>query len=158
MRVAVLVLVAFVVVYVGATAWSAHHHASEPAPDHAQRPNTPSLATFWWLVPPFLKVTGSDLSLGSETLALAPGSSQDVIVHAATQWYQPKRLLLVQLQNPAFGNSVGLNYPPIAPPQNGGAAPEPLSASQPRQVIVLPQGGGTITLTCSGAIACQIAL
>ena len=157
MRVALLVLVAFVVVYVGATAWSVQHHASEPAPDHATRPSTPSLASSWWLVPPFLKVTTSDLSVGSSTVDLPPGTSLAVGVRAATQWYQPKRLLLLTLQNPAFSN-VALSYPPIAQPQSASAAPDPLSASQPSQVIVLPQSGGIVTLTCTGTFACQVAL
>lgn len=156
MRVVLVVLAAFVVVYVGATVWSVHHHASEPSADHAPRPSVPSLVTFWWLVPAFLKVTPSDLSVGTSLIALPAGGSLAVGVRGATQWYQPKRLLLLELQDPSVA-SVALSYPPIAPPQTAGA-PDPLSASQPQQVIVLPQSGGFVTLTCTSALPCELSL
>lgn len=168
MRVAVVVLVAFVALYVAVTVVGLRRHANEPSATPPTRPSLPSsLGDAWRFAPPFLKAGTSDVSilgrtLLSPTFVVPPGVRTTLRVQAATQWYQPRRLLrLVYLDANAFPtSSVALSYPPIAPPPvtDPPATPDPLTFKSPRQVIVLPQSGGSVELTCFSLSVCTISL
>jgi len=157
MRVAVIVLVAFVVLFVVVTGAGAMRHGSEPAASSSNPPAAPSFDA-WGFAPAFLKVGANDVSTHSAIIEVAPGAQSSFVVFPATAWYQPKRLLRLIYVNASAGGSVGLSYPPIAPPAQSSATPDPLTAGKPRQLIVLPQGGGLITATCNSPAFCELSL
>jgi hypothetical protein len=164
MRVAVVVLAAFVTLYVAVTVVGLRRHASEPSATPSTRPSLPgSLGDAWPLAPPFLKVGASDVSgqtLLDQTFVVPPGVRTTLRVKAATQWYQPRRLMRLVYLNALPASSVPLSYPPIAaPPQTDPpATPDPLTFKSQRQIIVLPQSGGVVELTCLSLSACTLSL
>ena len=151
-RVALIVLVVFVALYVAVTAMGAQRHSTERTPSINDRPS--SLSLNWSLVPGFLKVQPKDVVIfgtiaGPRAVAIAPSGTAAFRIRASTQQYRVMQLRL----GPGF--PVALAYPPlggVAPSQT----PEPLSPQKPRQTLVLPQSGGDVSLTCFGPGSCVV--
>ncbi|HEY1656499.1 MAG TPA: hypothetical protein VGF86_15460 [Candidatus Tumulicola sp.] len=163
MRVLIVVVAVFALLYVFATALDVRRPAA-PASPPPQSPSLPAaLSDSWGITPAFLKagphdVVVSGASVAGDVLTIGPYVTATIAVPYSAGWYQPARMIRFVLENPAAMRSVTLAYPPIAPPSSATAKPDPLSPSNPRAVIVLPKAGGIVALTCTGFGACAVSL
>ena len=162
MRVIVIALVAFALIYVLLVVVDIRGHSGSPLTASGPPSLPGALADSWGITPPFLKVGTRDmyvnaLTLSGTTLRLTPYVPATISVQAAGAWYQPARVLRLVFENASAG-SVTLDYPPIAPPSESGKKPEPLSASNPTVLIVLPKSGGVVSLTCAAFTPCLLSL
>jgi len=156
MRVWVIVLVAFVILFVAVTATGAGRHASEGPPNanNRQQPLA-SITDYWPIVPAILKVQVGEVtllgtSIGPRRIGIAPGMTANLRVSPSSQQYR-----MMQLELAPAVYSVTLSYPSVVNPPPS-PPPDPPSPSQPKQILVLPQAGGLVSLTCSGPGPCDV--
>lgn len=162
MRVVIIALAAFALIYVLLVVVDVRRHSGSPLTASGPPSLPGALADSWGITPPFLKVGTRDmyvnaLTRSGTTLRLTPYVPATISVQAAGAWYQPARVLRLVFENASAG-SVTLDYPPIAPPSESGKKPDPLNASNPKVLIVLPKSGGVVSLTCDAFTACLLSL
>jgi hypothetical protein len=144
-RMALVILIVFVIAYVAFSAFGSKRHGSESPPSSSATPLALNIDT-WALTPSFAKAKLEPPPLPEYTIA--PGLSLTLSVASSSQQYRLARVELVQ------GAQLQVSHARADDPSQSGS--ENVATGQ-SLTFVLPSVASSVVLTCSGFALCVVA-
>jgi hypothetical protein len=144
-RIALVVLIVFVIAYVAFSTYGSKRHGSESPPSSSATPLALNI-NVWALTPPFAKA--KFVPPPSPQYAIAPGLSLTLSVLSSSQKYRLARVVLSQ------GAQLQVSHVRADDPSQ--SATENVATGQ-SLTFVLPSVASNVVLTCGGFAVCTVA-